>query len=141
MERNILSHFQNSVSFENGFGKTGKKTGFSFKSKVAFSKTEVLKKPLLSKLSEYLFWDCNADQLDPYIDINMVLERVFSRGTENDEREIFVFYGKNFIKKNIVNIKYLDIKTLNYLSIILDIPKEEFACYKRSLSGNPFGIF
>ena len=48
-EFNKLSHFQNSVSFENGFGKTGKKTGFSFKSKVAFSKTEVLKKPQLSE--------------------------------------------------------------------------------------------
>jgi hypothetical protein len=35
----------NSVSFENGFGKTSFWTGFSTKSKVAFSKTEVLKKP------------------------------------------------------------------------------------------------
>ena len=38
-------HFQNSVSFENGLGKTGQETSFSPKSKVAFSKTEVLKKP------------------------------------------------------------------------------------------------
>jgi hypothetical protein len=43
-----LSHFQNFVSFENGFGKTGQPTGFSPKSKVAFSKTEVLKKPQLT---------------------------------------------------------------------------------------------
>ena len=42
-----LNHFQNSVSFENGFGKTGFKAGFSPKSMVAFSKTEVLKKPHL----------------------------------------------------------------------------------------------
>ena len=43
----IMSHFQNSVSFENGFGKTVQKAGFST-SKVAFSKTEVLKKPLMN---------------------------------------------------------------------------------------------
>jgi hypothetical protein len=42
-----LSHFQNSISFENGFGKTGQKPVFSGKSRVAFSKTEVLKKPHL----------------------------------------------------------------------------------------------
>jgi len=42
-----LSHFQNSVSFGNGFGKTSLTTGFSTKSKVAFPKTEVLEKPQL----------------------------------------------------------------------------------------------
>jgi len=42
-----LSHFQNSVSFENGFRKTGQKPSFSFKSKVVFPKTEVLEKPQL----------------------------------------------------------------------------------------------
>jgi hypothetical protein len=40
-----MSNFQNSGSFENCSGKTGLRTGFSRKSKVAFSKTEVLKKP------------------------------------------------------------------------------------------------
>ena len=42
-----MNHFQNSISFENGFGKTGQEAAFSLKSKVAFSKTEVLKKPLI----------------------------------------------------------------------------------------------
>ena len=45
-----MSHFQNSVSFENGFGKTGQKPGFSFKSKDAFPKTEVLEKPHIYKI-------------------------------------------------------------------------------------------
>jgi hypothetical protein len=42
-----LSHFQNSVSFENGFVKISQKAYFYLKSKDAFSKTEVLKKPQL----------------------------------------------------------------------------------------------
>ena len=46
----VMSHFQNSVSFGNGFGKTSLTTGFSTKSKVAFPKTEVLEKPLISKI-------------------------------------------------------------------------------------------
>ena len=96
---------------------------------------------ILSKLSGYLFWDCNIDLLDPNSDKNLILERVFSRGTENDEREIFNYYGKNFIKHTILDIKYLDKKTLNYLSIVFNIPKEEFRCYKHSQSKNPFGIF
>jgi hypothetical protein len=96
---------------------------------------------ILLKLSEYLFWDYDRNKLDPNTDRNLILERVFSRGTENDEKEILNYYGKSLIKNAIVDIKYLDKKTLNYLSIVFSIPKEEFKCYKHSQSENPFGIF
>ena len=79
--------------------------------------------------------------LDPDIDKNLILERVFTRGTEDDEKAVFTYYGRDFIKNAIVNIKYFDKKTLNYLSIIFNIPKEEFRCCKNSLSEAPFGIF
>ena len=92
----------------------------------------------LSKLSSYLFWDYNIDTLDPINDINLILERVFTRGTENDEKEIYKHYKINNIKNSIINIKYFDRKTLNYLSIVFNIPKEEFKCYKKSLLENPF---
>ena len=95
---------------------------------------------LLKNLSQYLFWDYNADILDPNIDKRLILERVFTRGTENDEKEIFNFYGKETIKNTILDIKYFDKKTLNYLSIIFGISKEKFKCYRKSLSENPFGI-
>jgi hypothetical protein len=96
---------------------------------------------ILSKLSEYLFWDCNSAILDPKIDKNLILERIFSRGTENDEKEAFNYYGQDLIKHTVLDIKYFDKKTLNYLSIVFNIPKEEFRCYKHSLSANPFGIY
>jgi hypothetical protein len=96
---------------------------------------------VLTKLSDYLFWDYNINLLDPNIDRTLILERVFSRGTENDEMEVLNYYGANFIKNTILDIKYLDKKTLNYLSIVFSIPKEDFKCYKHSLSENPFGIF
>jgi hypothetical protein len=96
---------------------------------------------VLTKLSKHLFWDYNISTLDPYIDRNLILERVFSRGTENDEKEVFNYYGKSVIKKSVLNIKYLDKRTLNYLSIILDISKENFGCYKKTLLENPYGIF
>ena len=94
----------------------------------------------LMRLSQYLFWDCNISMLDPNIDRKMILERVFSRGTEKDEKEIFCFYGKEVIKNTVLEIKYFDKKTLNYLSIVLNISKEDFKCYKKSLLESPFGI-
>ena len=97
-------------------------------------------KNFIYNLSKYLFWDFNANMLDPNMDKTLILERVFTRGTENDEKEVFKFYGIDIIKDAVLNIKYIDKKTLNYLSVMLDIPKESFKCYKRSLSKNPFGI-
>jgi len=95
----------------------------------------------LSKLSKYLFWDYSIETLNPKDDINLILERVFTRGTENDEKEIFKYYDLSNIKEAALNIKYLDRKSLNYISFILNMPKEEFKCYKKSLSENPFGIY
>ncbi|GHV95647.1 hypothetical protein AGMMS50293_19670 [Spirochaetia bacterium] len=97
-------------------------------------------KAILNTLSPYLFWDCNINMLDPDIDKKLILERVFTRGTENDEKKVFAYYGNESIKNTILDIKYFDKKTLNYLSIVFDISKEEFRCYKQSLSENPFGI-
>jgi hypothetical protein len=96
---------------------------------------------ILSKLSSYLFWDYDTKTLDPNIDRNLILERVFTRGTEKDEKEEFAYYENNVIRDTVLSIKYLDKKTLNYLSIILDIPKEKFKCCKKALSESPFGIF
>ena len=94
----------------------------------------------IGNLSNYLFWDYNADLLDPDMDKTLILERVFTRGTETDEKKVFEYYGTGIIKDAVLNIKYADKKTLNYLSFIFGIPKERFKCYKRSLSENPFGI-
>ena len=94
----------------------------------------------IDNLSRYLFWDYNVSMLDPNMDKTLILERVFTRGTENDEKEVFNYYGKNIIKDTVLDVKYIDKKTLNYLSIILDVPKENFKCYEKSLLENPFGI-
>ena len=96
---------------------------------------------ILPNLSKHLFWDYNIDLLDSNSDMKLILERVFSRGTENDEKIVFNYYGKNQIKNAVMDLKKLDKKTLNYLSIVFNIKKENFKCYKNSLSTEPFGIF
>ena len=84
----------------------------------------------LSELSSYLFWDRNINKLDITKDRYLILERVFTRGMENDERLVFALYDEEVIKSSIIEIKHLDKKTLNYLSIIFNIPQEKFRCYK-----------
>lgn len=93
---------------------------------------------ILSKLSDHLFWDYDRNALDPDVSKRLIIERVFSRGTERDERLAFDYYGEEVIKNTAVDINFLDKKTLNYLSVILHIPKEKFKCYEKTLSPLPF---
>ena len=95
---------------------------------------------LLPKLSKHLFWDCDIAVLNEESDKKFILERVFTRGTEKDEKNVFSYYEKKDIKNTVIEIHNLDKKTLNYLSVILEIPKKVFKCYKRSLLATPFGV-
>ena len=85
---------------------------------------------VINRLSPYLFWDRDIKKLDLINDKELILERVFSRGMENDEKQIFIMYNIDEIKETVIRIKNLDKKTLNYLSIIFGIPREKFRCYK-----------
>jgi hypothetical protein len=87
-------------------------------------------------LSHFLFWDCDEDKIDYDKRVNFILERVFSMGTENDVREVIQYYGTEIIKNEIVKIKILDKKTINYLSFTFKIPKRKFVCYGKNAYQN-----
>jgi len=95
---------------------------------------------LLENLSKHLFWDYDIAKLNEKSDKKFILERVFTRGFEKDEKLVFSHYGEKVIRNTVVSIRNLDKKTLNYLSVIFNIPKKEFKCYKQTLSANPFWI-
>jgi len=52
----------------------------------------------INGLSSYLFWDRDIDKLDMINDREFILERVFSRGMENDEKQVFAMYEAEVIK-------------------------------------------
>ena len=86
------------------------------------------KKPNLSK---FLFWDIDKSKLNYDSRASFILERVFTMGMQEDEWKVNDYYGKERIRKEVVKCKALDKKTLNYLSIFYEIPKENFACYMK----------
>jgi hypothetical protein len=86
--------------------------------------------------SDYLFWDCDTEKIDYARRVNFVLERVFSMGTEKDIREAIRYYGVETIKKEIIQIKILDKKTVNYVSFLFKIPKRKFICCKQNVYQN-----
>jgi hypothetical protein len=92
------------------------------------------------QFSNVLFWDTNIEAIEYDKQIDFVLERVFLKGTENDERAAVEYYGINKIKKVAMRLNYLDKATLAYLSAVLHVKPRRFKCYKNVQSVNPFGI-
>jgi len=87
----------------------------------------VRKPPVFSK---GCFWDMDYEKLDLENSKNFIITRVVSHGGSSDEIELFAYYGWETIKEEVVKIRYLNKKILNYLSLLLDINKENFRCYK-----------
>ena len=58
-----------------------------------------------------------------------IIGRVLSNGNSYDVMKLFDYYGIDTVKSEIVNVKYLDKKTLNYYSIMLNINKDKFRAY------------
>ena len=88
----------------------------------------------LENISKHLFWDINTDLSDKEKNKTIIIERVINRGDINDVKIIISEYGLDTIKQEIVNAGFLDKKTLNWVSLFLNIPKTKFRCYKKTQS-------
>jgi hypothetical protein len=88
------------------------------------------------QLSSHLFWDVNQQAIDYNKHARFVIERVVLFGKLVDWKELKAFYGLNKIKQEALQIKTLDLKSLNFLSLVLNEPRENFRCYEQIQSVN-----
>ena len=84
----------------------------------------------IPQFSARCFWDQDYKKLDFENDRNYIIARVVSRGSSEDQKELFAYYGWRTIKEEVVKIKYLNKKILNWLSLLLEINKKSFRCYE-----------
>ena len=86
-------------------------------------------KSIIPQFSTRCFWDQDYTKLDFENNRNYIIARVVSRGSSDDQKELFNFYGWDVIKDEVVKIKYLNKKILNWLSLLFEIEKESFRSY------------
>jgi hypothetical protein len=88
-------------------------------------------KEMVSKLllPPILFWDIDPDKLDYDAKARYVIGRVVMYGSLADWKATLAYYGPERIRDEMLLERYLDKKTLNYLSFYFDVPKTEFRCY------------
>ncbi len=76
-----------------------------------------------------LFWDVEFENVDYDKYSQFIINRVLLRGDIKDWQEIKFYYGIERIKQEILQMKYLDERTLNFCSIYFNISKIDFKCY------------
>ncbi|MCL2066564.1 MAG: hypothetical protein FWG99_03765 [Treponema sp.] len=85
--------------------------------------------------SSSCFWDLEKTKLNLDNSKNYIINRVLCRGNMSDIKLLFNYYGWDTIKEEVVKIKYLNDKILNWLSSLFQIDTKNFRCY------NNRGIF
>ncbi|MEQ1745186.1 MAG: hypothetical protein ABMA02_07170 [Saprospiraceae bacterium] len=84
--------------------------------------------------SPNLFWDTDETTLGAEKNARFIIERVLSRGRLSDWFALVQLYGLERIKKEAMQIRYLDQVTLSFCSAIFGMPKSRFRCYKQPQS-------
>ncbi len=84
---------------------------------------------MVSQLTPSLFWDIDKQTLSEVDHAGFIIRRVCMLGTWNDWLLLKEKYGLDRIKSELILARHLDHKTLNYFSLILNVPKEKFRCY------------
>jgi len=74
-------------------------------------------------------------QLDYDVNRKYVIERVLNRGTLDDIKTAFGYYGRQGVIDVALQLRSLEPKALSFISCISSIPRERFRCYtsKRSM--------
>jgi len=89
---------------------------------------------LLKQLNKTYFWDINPEFLDHQKSRKIIIERIMNLGNLEEIKSVRNYYGDEVIKDTIINLNYIDPKTLNFLSLLFDIPKNKFKCHIRKQS-------
>jgi hypothetical protein len=86
--------------------------------------------------SSYLFWDTDRSRIDFEKNKSWVIGRVLSHGMLSDWEKIKTCYGKETIRTVVLNLRYLDKRSLHFCAAYFGVPIEQFRCYNYAVS-NP----
>jgi hypothetical protein len=93
------------------------------------------KQDILKDLHPQYFWDTDLNKLDSDRSRRLIIERVFSLGSFREIKIVINRYGNREVVSVLKNLKYIDPKTLNFISLFFKEPLDSFRCYKnRQLS-------
>jgi len=84
---------------------------------------------MIAQFTPTLFWDTDINSLSETTHAGYIIVRVCMLGTWEDWLLLKKVYGIDKIQSELLSARSLDPKTLNYFSLILNIPKEKYRCF------------
>jgi hypothetical protein len=81
-------------------------------------------------LKKSYFWDIAVTPGKP-VSERLVVERTFNFGTVAEVALVMNYYGREEVERILLNLNYLDPRTLNFVARFFDRPKSDFKCYTR----------
>ena len=89
-------------------------------------------KCFLDQLSPPLLWDADRGSIDPEAHANFLIIRVMERGTRQEVRTTWSYYGATRIKDALLNAPSLSPKTISFFANQFGLKKEAFRAYQRA---------
>jgi len=76
-----------------------------------------------------LFWDVNPAKLDMDQHAAFIIVRVMERGTREEVRFVWQYYGEEIIKKHLLEARFLHNKTISYFANKFDVSRTQFKSF------------
>jgi len=86
-----------------------------------------LAKPL--EIPSHLLWSFDIKKVDPQRMYKTIIEHVLERGTIEDIAEITKYYSLELVQDVTLKMKVLNPKRVNLMSLIWDIPVDQFKAW------------
>ena len=81
-----------------------------------------------------LFWDIDFANLHLEKHKRLIIERVLTLGNLEEFRQLLVIYKTEIIRQTIMELGYLDPKTMNFVISFFEIDKNQLRCYTKKQS-------
>jgi len=85
--------------------------------------------PQISDFSPHLFWDVVRSKLHWEKNKSFIVQRVLEYGLYKDWKLIQQQYGLKQIGELCKELRSIDDKSVNFISLLTGVPKESFRCY------------
>ena len=81
------------------------------------------------QLRNSLYWDVDMNTLSLQKHARFILTRTFEKGTIKEMKDCLAYYGKDKVKAELTQARWLSPITLAFCCCIFDLEKKDFRCF------------
>lgn len=88
-------------------------------------------KEFISQLSSHLFWDVDRASLDPEQHANFLICRIMERGSSEEVRLAWSYYGEDCVRDALLQSTALSSRTIHFFANQFRLSCDAFRAYQR----------